>query len=74
VTTPVARQRIRDAKLAGVRNRLRDEVRIPEPQADAWIAIWSSSDEAKALGEDAPRYWTRAWTWILQAIAAGRKP
>jgi hypothetical protein len=74
MTTPVARQRIRDAKLAGVRNRLRDEVRMPEPQADAWVATWSSSDEAKALGEDAPGYWTRAWSWILEAIASGRKP
>ena len=49
--------RIYQAERMGVRNRLRDEFHISEPNADKWVEAWEAEAERRGLDRDARDYW-----------------
>jgi hypothetical protein len=57
-------QRIYDAKRTGLRNRLRDERRVPQEKADALIEEWVTEAAARGLSPEDPRYRSEAWEWL----------
>lgn len=52
------------AQRAGLFDRLRDDERLSELDAEHWIARWER--EAEAIGRDrgSVSYWDDAWHWI----------
>lgn len=69
MTTPVQRQRIRDAREAALRNRLIGDGLLPQ-QADRWIAAILSD----GVGDPATAtFWEDGYEWISGQVAQGRR-
>jgi hypothetical protein len=62
-------RRIYDAKRLGVRNRLRDEVRIAEATADMWVEKWEAAAAGHGLDPHGQDYWSTGWVWIVEQLA-----
>jgi len=61
-------QRIYDAKLAGLRNRVRDAWRVPGDRADALLAEWQVEAAARGLEHGDPAYWSQAERWVEEQL------
>jgi hypothetical protein len=60
------RQRIWDAQRTGLRNRLRDQWRLPEDRAERLLAEWESEAAVRGLSTLADGYWATAETWVTE--------
>jgi hypothetical protein len=57
-------ERLYQAKLAGLRNRIRDEWRVSQDAADALLLEWEQEASARGLDRAEPAYWDEAEKWI----------
>ena len=64
-------QRIWDAQRSGLRNRLRDQWRIPEGRADALLAAWEAEALARGLPKLGDGYWAAAESWLAERKSPG---
>jgi hypothetical protein len=64
-------ERLNAARRAATLARLIGDGELPD-RAEAWIARWEGTEEAKALPRDGA-YWEAARDWIVERRAAGRK-
>jgi hypothetical protein len=60
------RQRIHDAKGAGLRNRIRDHWHVPEAQADALLDAWAIVAAERGLMPSQANYWQDGEEWIQE--------
>ena len=60
------RERIWDAQRTGLRNRLRDQWRLPEDRAEGLLAEWESEAAVRGLSKLADGYWATAETWVTE--------
>lgn len=67
-------QPIYEAKLAGMRNRIRDARRVPSDRADALLADWQAEAAGRGLENRDPAYWSQAERWGRGAARAKLKP
>ena len=65
------RKRIWEAQRSGLRNRLRDQWRIPEGRADALLADWEAEALARGLPEMGQGYWAAAESWLAERASPG---
>jgi hypothetical protein len=65
-TVEQRRQRISDAQRAGLRNRLRDQWRLPEDRVERLLAEWESEASVRGLSKVADGYWATAETWLTE--------
>jgi hypothetical protein len=59
-------QRMFIAHWTATRNRLRDDLGLPEDRATALVDSWLSEAENRGIRRDEPRYWTEAWAWLVE--------
>jgi hypothetical protein len=59
-------QRIYQAQRTGVRNRLRDQRRVPQEKADELLDAWTAEAAARELTPDDPRYWLEGCAWLIE--------
>jgi hypothetical protein len=60
------RQRITEAQRAGLRNRVRDEWRVPEARADALLDAWAITAKERGLEPGQGAYWQEGEEWIRE--------
>jgi hypothetical protein len=65
-------KRINEAKLAGLRNRIRDAWHAPGDRADELLAAWHAEAATRDLVSADAEYWSQAEHWIEEQL--GRTP
>lgn len=65
------RQRIWDAQRTGLRNRLRDQWRIPEARVELLLADWEVEAAARGLPTMNEGYWAAAEHWLAERTSRG---
>lgn len=60
------RQRITEAKRAGLRNRIHDEWHVPEAIADQMLDAWAIMAKERGLKLDHVAYWRDGEEWIRE--------
>jgi hypothetical protein len=60
------RQRITEAQRAGLRNRIRDEWRVPEARAEALLDAWAIAAKERGLEPGEVAYWRDGEEWIRE--------
>jgi hypothetical protein len=66
------RVRILEAQRFGLRNRIRDEWRVPESRADELLAGWDQEALERGLSPDQPTFWREGEAWIWQHLEGRR--
>jgi hypothetical protein len=64
----IRRQRIHEAQLTGLRNRIRDHWHVPEERADVLIDRWTQEAERRSLPRGHPTYWPEAEAWLREQV------
>jgi len=67
------RQRIWDAQRSGLRNRLRDQLRIPEAQVELLLSDWEVEAAARSLPKMNEGYWAAAEHWLAERTSRERR-
>ncbi len=65
------RLRIWEAQRSGLRNRLRDQWRVPEARVDVLLADWEAEADARGLPKMNDGYWTAAEHWLAERTGRG---
>jgi hypothetical protein len=68
VTTKLQRERINQAKLAGLRARIVDQWRQTESAADALLAEWEPEASTRGLDRREPAYLDEGAAWIAERL------
>jgi hypothetical protein len=66
------RQRIWDAQRSGLKNRLRDQSRIPEARVELLLADWDAEAAERGLQKLNEGYWAAAEIWLAEKTSRGR--
>ena len=62
------RRRIGEAQRAGLRNRLRDQLHLPEVRADALLDEWTVRAAERGLTPSHAGFWQEGEEWIQEQV------
>jgi hypothetical protein len=65
---------VHEARRIGLRNRMRDEWRLPEARADELIDAWAAEAERRGLRRDDAAYWREGERWLRETAGWSDRP